>query len=51
MQYRATDFVAKKPGKFEMSFTPTDGSEAQKWTVFDFKGPGVGMGMFNTEEA
>lgn len=50
-QYRATDFVVNGPGKFEMTFTPADGSAGQKWTVFDFKGAGVGMGMYNTEES
>eukprot|EP00123_Amoebidium_parasiticum_P008720 comp18979_c0_seq1/m.21295 comp18979_c0_seq1/g.21295 ORF comp18979_c0_seq1/g.21295 comp18979_c0_seq1/m.21295 type:complete len:435 (-) comp18979_c0_seq1:442-1746(-) len=50
-QYRATDFVAKGPGKFEMTYTPADGSEPQKWTVYDFKGAGVGMGMYNTDES
>lgn len=35
-----------------MTFTPTDGSEAQKWTIFDFpeKG-GVGMAMYNTNDS
>jgi hypothetical protein len=49
-QYRATDFVVDGPGKFEMTFTPANGGEAKKWTVYDFKGAGVGMGMYNTEE-
>ncbi|CEI97135.1 Putative Isocitrate dehydrogenase [NADP] [Rhizopus microsporus] len=51
-QYRSTDFVTDKPGKFEMTFTPADGSEAQKWTIFDFpeKG-GVGMAMYNTNDS
>jgi isocitrate dehydrogenase len=50
-QYKATDFVVTKAGKFDIVFTPEDGTEAKKWTVFDFKGPGVGMGMYNTEES
>lgn len=33
-QYRATDFVPKKPGKFIMSFVPDDGSEATNLEVF-----------------
>lgn len=35
-----------------MTFTPADGSEAQKWTIFDFpeKG-GVGMAMYNTNDS
>ncbi|KAL0089902.1 isocitrate dehydrogenase 1, partial [Phycomyces blakesleeanus] len=51
-QYRSTDFYTDKPGKFEMSFTPEDGSEARKWTVYDFpKNGGVGMAMYNTEDS
>jgi isocitrate dehydrogenase len=49
-QYRATDFVVDKPGKFEMTFTSTDGTEKKSWNVYDFKGAGVGMAMYNTEE-
>ena len=51
-QYKATDFVATKAGKFEMSFTPKDGSPAQTWEVYDFpEGGGVGMGMYNNDES
>jgi len=48
-QYKATDFVVSKPGKFETVFTPSDGSEVKRWTVYDYTGPGVGMGMYNTD--
>lgn len=34
-----------------MTFTPADGSEATTMEVFDFKGDGVLMGMFNTDES
>lgn len=52
LQYRATDFVTTKAGKFEMTFTPADGSAPQKWTVFDFpENGGVGMAMYNTEDS
>ncbi|KAL7004617.1 Isocitrate dehydrogenase [NADP], mitochondrial precursor (Oxalosuccinate decarboxylase) [Cystobasidiomycetes sp. EMM_F5] len=47
-QYRATDLVTKKPGKLELVFTPTDGSGEQRLEVFDFKGPGVALSMYNT---
>lgn len=50
-QYKATDFVVSKAGKFEMTFTPDDGSAKQSFEVFHFKGGGVGMGMYNTEES
>jgi isocitrate dehydrogenase len=50
-QYRATDFVTRKPGKFEMLFTPDDGSAVEKHEVFHFeKDGGCGMGMYNTVE-
>lgn len=50
-QYRATDLVVKEPGKLELVFTPDGGGEVQKWEVQQFDGPGVGMGMYNTEES
>jgi isocitrate dehydrogenase len=50
-QYRATDLVIPKAGKFELVYTPTDGSEKKVYNVFDFTGPGVAMGMYNTDES
>ena len=50
-QYRATDFVITKPGKFEMTFTGDDGT-VEKFEVNNFTGKGgVGMGMYNTDES
>lgn len=50
-QYKATDFVVPGPGKFEIVYTPADGGEKVTYNVFDYKGAGVGMGMYNTEES
>ncbi|XP_071942729.1 isocitrate dehydrogenase [NADP], mitochondrial-like [Antedon mediterranea] len=51
-QYKATDFVAPGPGKFEMTFTPSDGGDKQTWEVYNFTGAGgCGMGMYNTDES
>lgn len=50
-QYRATDFLVKGKGKLTITFTPEDGSEPQNYTIFDFKGDGVALGMFNTDES
>jgi len=50
-QYRATDFVTPGPGKFQIVFTPEDGSEPITYDVFNYKGTGVGMGMYNTDES
>merc|ERR1719327_1163167 len=37
--------------QFTMTFTPEDGSEATEMKVFNFKEPGVLMGMYNTDES
>ncbi|XP_072320636.1 isocitrate dehydrogenase [NADP], mitochondrial-like isoform X2 [Eucyclogobius newberryi] len=50
-QYRATDFVVKKPGKFRIVFAPADGSQPKEWDVFDFPSGGCGMGMYNTDDS
>ena len=50
-QYRATDAVFKGKGKLTMTFTPEDGSEVQSYEVYNYKGNGVGMAMYNTEES
>jgi isocitrate dehydrogenase len=50
-QYRATDMQLSGPGTLEMIFKPADGSEPTTWEVYKFKGPGVGMAMYNTEES
>jgi isocitrate dehydrogenase len=36
-QYRSTDFVAKEKGKFEIVFTPENGTEPTRWNVYDFE--------------
>lgn len=50
-QYRATDTVIKGKGKLTMTFTPEAGGEAQTWEVFNFKGDGVALSMYNTDES
>ncbi|MFZ4061618.1 MAG: NADP-dependent isocitrate dehydrogenase, partial [Bacteroidia bacterium] len=50
-QYRATDFVVSGPGKLTMTFSPEDGSAPQEFEVYQFKGAGVALGMYNTEES
>jgi isocitrate dehydrogenase len=50
-QYRATDTVTRGPGKLTMTFEPADGSPAQTWEVFNFKGDGVALSMYNTDES
>ena len=50
-QYRATDFVTKGKGKLTLTFQPEDGGAAVTHEVFNFKGDGVAMAMYNTEES
>lgn len=53
-QYRATDFVLRGPGKLELTFTPAKGAPAEaavSRTVFEFRGDGIALGMFNTDES
>jgi len=50
-QYRATDFLTKGKGKLTVTFTPEDGSAPMKFDVYDFKGDGVALTMYNTDES
>jgi isocitrate dehydrogenase len=50
-QYRATDFLVKGKGKLTISFEPESGGEKQSYTVHNFEGDGVALGMFNTDES
>jgi isocitrate dehydrogenase len=50
-QYRATDFVTKGKGKLTITYTPEDGSAPQSFEVYNFKGDGVALAMYNTDES
>ncbi|TVU15301.1 hypothetical protein EJB05_38815 [Eragrostis curvula] len=49
-QYRATDMIVGGPGKLKMVFVP-DGAEPVELDVYDFKGPGVALAMYNVDES
>jgi isocitrate dehydrogenase len=49
-QYKAYDVVIKGKGKLKMTFTNQAG-ETKEWEVYDFKGDGVAMAMYNTDES
>lgn len=49
-QYRATDFVTKGKGKLTISFEPENGEKISH-EVYNYKGDGVAMAMFNTDES
>lgn len=49
-QYRATDFVTKGKGKLTITFQPEQGAPITH-EVFNFKGDGVALAMYNTDES
>jgi isocitrate dehydrogenase len=49
-QYRATDFVVKGKGKLTIKFEGEDGNVIEH-EVFNFKGDGVSLAMYNTDES
>jgi isocitrate dehydrogenase len=49
-QYRATDFVTKGPGRLSVKFEGDDGT-VQEFEVYNFKGDGVALAMYNTDES
>lgn len=49
-QYRATDFVTKGRGKLTVKFEGEDGT-VQEYEVYNFKGDGVALAMYNTDES
>ncbi|MBV1849675.1 NADP-dependent isocitrate dehydrogenase [Catellatospora tritici] len=50
-QYKATDFVVPGPGKVTVTYTPADGTEPMEFTIADFPGGGVAMGMYNYDDS
>lgn len=50
-QYRAVDKHIRGKGKLTLTFTPENGENPQTWEVYDFKGDGVAMSMFNIDES
>ena len=49
-QYRATDVVVPGKGKLTMSYTDERG-KTTTWDVYDFKGGGVALCMYNTDSS
>lgn len=49
-QYKATDFVTKGKGKLTVTFAPENGAPVTH-EVFNFKGDGVALAMYNTDES
>ncbi len=49
-QYKATDIRTKGPGTLKLIYEPKNG-KAEEYAVYDFKGDGIAMGMYNTDES
>jgi len=49
--YSNSEMRVAGPGKAELVFTPSDGSEAAQKTIKEFTGPGIIQGIYNTDES
>jgi len=50
-QYKATDFVVPGAGTLTLKFVPENGGSEISHIVHQYKGAGVALGMFNTDES
>ncbi len=50
-QYRATDFLVPGAGELTITFAPSDGGAPITRKVFDFKGGGVALAMYNLDDS
>eukprot|EP00698_Gefionella_okellyi_P005207 TRINITY_DN14758_c0_g1_i1.p1 TRINITY_DN14758_c0_g1~~TRINITY_DN14758_c0_g1_i1.p1 ORF type:complete len:455 (+),score=139.58 TRINITY_DN14758_c0_g1_i1:180-1367(+) len=50
-QYRATEIRVPGAGKLSLVYTPAAGGKSEELEVFNFKEPGIGMAMYNTDES
>lgn len=48
--YKNTEYKVEGPGRAELVFKGRNGKQAKE-TIFDFEGPGVIMGMYNTDKS
>ena len=49
-QYKAQDVRLPGPGTLKLVWEGRDGRR-EEWAVHEFSGPGIGLGMFNTDES
>ncbi|HAS55032.1 MAG TPA: NADP-dependent isocitrate dehydrogenase, partial [Nitrospiraceae bacterium] len=49
--YKSVEIEVAGPGKAELVFSPSGGGAKQVLSIHDFKGPGVIMGIHNTEKS
>ncbi len=49
--YSGSEMRVNEPGKAEIVFTPAGGGKPVRQTIQDFSGPGIVLGMHNTDES
>ncbi len=49
--YKGVEMVLPGAGRVEMIYTPADGGKEERAVIHDFKGPGIVMGMHNTDKS
>ena len=49
--YKSQEFIVTGPGKAEIVFTPADGAGVARLTIKEFTGPGIVMGIHNTDKS
>lgn len=50
-QYKATDMIVPGAGKLTLTFTPSGGGKPIEHVVHEYKGAGVALAMYNTDES
>jgi isocitrate dehydrogenase len=50
-QYRATDTLIPGEGTLTLTYTPKDGGEPIELNVYDFRGSGIAMAMYNVDDS
>lgn len=50
-QYKAKDLYIDQPGTLELVFTPKSGGAKTTINIYDYKSPGVGLAMYNTDDS
>uniref|UniRef100_A0A1A9Z5Z1 Isocitrate dehydrogenase [NADP] n=1 Tax=Glossina pallidipes TaxID=7398 RepID=A0A1A9Z5Z1_GLOPL len=50
-EYDATEFLIPDEGTLTLSFVPTDETKAIEHVIHEFEGPGIALGIYNTDES
>ncbi|MFH1830105.1 MAG: NADP-dependent isocitrate dehydrogenase [Pseudomonadota bacterium] len=49
--YKSQEYVVTEPGKVDLVYTRKDGTELKRLTLKEFDGPGIVMGIHNTDRS